>query len=177
MYFWCSQWSINGGLCFSFYRYLESCATSALKRKSESLSIVTSSSSSMSEEDKPATATHEDTVNTDGMSLFQPFLHPPKPLHSFLPSFSCRSCARGRWCSGQPGVCGFGHDGSGSGSAAYGPHDLDRSHERCVCHQSVQLQQHYSACAAARVGWVYTNTTTVTQKVLHIQADDSPEVL
>ncbi|XP_051768463.1 period circadian protein homolog 3 isoform X4 [Ctenopharyngodon idella] len=53
----------------SIIRYLESCATSALKRKSESLSIVTSSSSSMSEEDKPATAAHEDTVNTDEVAL------------------------------------------------------------------------------------------------------------
>ncbi|XP_016137958.1 period circadian protein homolog 3-like [Sinocyclocheilus grahami] len=49
----------------SIIRYLESCATSALKRKSESLSVATSSSSSMSEEDKPAAAAHEDTVNTD----------------------------------------------------------------------------------------------------------------
>uniref|UniRef100_A0A8C2IHC7 Period circadian clock 3 n=1 Tax=Cyprinus carpio TaxID=7962 RepID=A0A8C2IHC7_CYPCA len=40
----------------SIIRYLESCATSALKRKSESLSIATSSSSSMSEEDKPTAA-------------------------------------------------------------------------------------------------------------------------
>ncbi|XP_067288190.1 period circadian protein homolog 3 isoform X2 [Pseudorasbora parva] len=53
----------------SIIRYLESCATSALKRKSESLSIVTSSSSSMSEEDKPAATAHEDTVNTDEAAL------------------------------------------------------------------------------------------------------------
>ncbi|XP_043107840.1 period circadian protein homolog 3 isoform X2 [Puntigrus tetrazona] len=49
----------------SIIRYLESCATSALKRKSASLSIATSSSSSMSEEDKPAAVAHEDTVNAD----------------------------------------------------------------------------------------------------------------
>ncbi|XP_016429280.1 period circadian protein homolog 3-like [Sinocyclocheilus rhinocerous] len=53
----------------SIIRYLESCATSALKRKSESLSVATSSSSSMSEEDKPAAAAHEDTVNTDEAAL------------------------------------------------------------------------------------------------------------
>ncbi|XP_026130908.1 period circadian protein homolog 3-like isoform X1 [Carassius auratus] len=53
----------------SIIRYLESCATSALKRKSESLSIATSSSSSMSEEDKPAAAAHDDTVNTDEAAL------------------------------------------------------------------------------------------------------------
>uniref|UniRef100_A0A8C2IH90 Period circadian clock 3 n=1 Tax=Cyprinus carpio TaxID=7962 RepID=A0A8C2IH90_CYPCA len=52
----------------SIIRYLESCATSALKRKSESLSIATSSSSSMSEEDKPTAAAREDAVNTDGTS-------------------------------------------------------------------------------------------------------------
>ncbi|XP_077060186.1 period circadian protein homolog 3 isoform X3 [Siphateles boraxobius] len=50
-------------------RYLESCATSALKRKSESLSIFTSSSSSMSEEDKPEAAALEDTMNTDEAAL------------------------------------------------------------------------------------------------------------
>lgn len=53
----------------SIIRYLESCATSALKRKSESMSIATSSSSSMSEEDKPAAAAHEDTVNADKAAL------------------------------------------------------------------------------------------------------------
>ncbi|XP_059394263.1 period circadian protein homolog 3-like [Carassius carassius] len=53
----------------SIIRYLESCATSALKRKSKSLSIATSSSSSMSEEDKPAAAAHDDTVNTDEAAL------------------------------------------------------------------------------------------------------------
>uniref|UniRef100_A0A9J7YCK5 Period circadian clock 3 n=1 Tax=Cyprinus carpio carpio TaxID=630221 RepID=A0A9J7YCK5_CYPCA len=53
----------------SIIRYLESCATSALKRKSESLSIATSSSSSMSEEDKPTAAAHEDAVNTDEAAL------------------------------------------------------------------------------------------------------------
>uniref|UniRef100_A0A673M307 Period circadian protein homolog 2-like n=1 Tax=Sinocyclocheilus rhinocerous TaxID=307959 RepID=A0A673M307_9TELE len=47
----------------SIIRYLESCATSALKRKSDSLSIATSSSSSMSEEDKPTAAAHEDAVS------------------------------------------------------------------------------------------------------------------
>uniref|UniRef100_A0A671LNX2 PAS domain-containing protein n=1 Tax=Sinocyclocheilus anshuiensis TaxID=1608454 RepID=A0A671LNX2_9TELE len=52
----------------SIIRYLESCVTSALKRKSESLSIATSSSSSMSGEDKPTAAAHEDAVNTDGTS-------------------------------------------------------------------------------------------------------------
>lgn len=141
-------------MCFSFSRYLESCATSALKRKSESLSIFTSSSSSMSEEDKPEAATHEDTMNTDGTSPFQPFLYSPKALHSSLRSVSCR-----RWCSGQSGVCGISQDGSCSGSTAHWPHHLYRSHERCVCHQSVQLQQHHSACTAARVGWVNTDTT------------------
>uniref|UniRef100_A0A8C1XE32 Period circadian clock 3 n=1 Tax=Cyprinus carpio TaxID=7962 RepID=A0A8C1XE32_CYPCA len=50
----------------SIIRYLESCATSALKRKSESLSIATSSSSSMSEEDKPAAAAHEDEAALEG---------------------------------------------------------------------------------------------------------------
>lgn len=50
----------------SIIRYLESCATSALKRKCESLSITTSSSSSTSEEDKPAAAAHE---NTDEAAL------------------------------------------------------------------------------------------------------------
>ncbi len=93
MHFWyyhsfvCNQLSVyGGGLCFSFSRYLESCATSALKRKSESLSIATSSSSSMSEEDKPAAAAHEDTVNADSKtprSPFQAFLYPPKTLHRF----------------------------------------------------------------------------------------------
>uniref|UniRef100_A0A673MAA0 Period circadian protein homolog 2-like n=1 Tax=Sinocyclocheilus rhinocerous TaxID=307959 RepID=A0A673MAA0_9TELE len=53
----------------SIIRYLESCATSALKRKSDSLSIATSSSSSMSEEDKPTAAAHEDAVNTDEAAL------------------------------------------------------------------------------------------------------------
>lgn len=53
----------------SIIRYLESCATSALKRKSESLSIATSSSSSMSEEDKPTAAAHEDTMNADEAAL------------------------------------------------------------------------------------------------------------
>ncbi|KAK2874849.1 hypothetical protein Q8A67_022002 [Cirrhinus molitorella] len=52
----------------SIIRYLESCATSALKRKSASLSIATSSSSSMSEEDKP-TAAHEHAVNADEAAL------------------------------------------------------------------------------------------------------------
>lgn len=50
----------------SIIRYLESCATSALKRKCESLSITTSSSSSTSEEDKPTAAAHE---NTDEAAL------------------------------------------------------------------------------------------------------------
>nr|VAX54228.1 period circadian clock 3 [Squalius torgalensis]VAX54229.1 period circadian clock 3 [Squalius torgalensis] len=50
----------------SIIRYLESCATSALKRKSESLSIFTSSSSSVSEEDKPEAAAHD---NTDEAAL------------------------------------------------------------------------------------------------------------
>ncbi|KAK7119105.1 hypothetical protein R3I94_021073 [Phoxinus phoxinus] len=53
----------------SIIRYLESCATSALKRKSESLSIFTSSSSSMSEEDKPEAAAHKDNMNTDEAAL------------------------------------------------------------------------------------------------------------
>ncbi|XP_073682418.1 period circadian protein homolog 3 isoform X2 [Garra rufa] len=53
----------------SIIRYLESCATSALKRKSASLSIATSSSSSMSEEDKPAATAHEDSVNADEAAL------------------------------------------------------------------------------------------------------------
>ncbi|XP_056111259.1 period circadian protein homolog 3 isoform X1 [Rhinichthys klamathensis goyatoka] len=53
----------------SIIRYLESCATSALKRKSESLSIFTSSSSSMSEEEKPEAVAQEDTMNTDEAAL------------------------------------------------------------------------------------------------------------
>ncbi|KAG1950128.1 period circadian protein homolog 3 isoform X2 [Pimephales promelas] len=53
----------------SIIRYLESCATSAVKRKSESLSIFTSSSSSVSEEDKPEAAAHEETMNTDEAAL------------------------------------------------------------------------------------------------------------
>ncbi|XP_056590239.1 period circadian protein homolog 3 isoform X2 [Triplophysa dalaica] len=53
----------------SIIRYLESCTTSALKRKNESRSIATSSSSSMSEEDKPPATAHGDAANTDEAAL------------------------------------------------------------------------------------------------------------
>ncbi|XP_051531640.1 period circadian protein homolog 3-like isoform X2 [Myxocyprinus asiaticus] len=53
----------------SIIRYLESCKTSALKRKREYLSIATSSSSSMSEEDKPQANAHKDATNTEEAAL------------------------------------------------------------------------------------------------------------
>ncbi|KAA0707491.1 Period circadian protein -like protein 3 [Triplophysa tibetana] len=53
----------------SIIRYLESCTTSALKRKNVSRSIATSSSSSMSEEDKPPATAHGDAANTDEAAL------------------------------------------------------------------------------------------------------------
>ncbi|XP_072522660.1 period circadian protein homolog 3 [Salminus brasiliensis] len=52
----------------SIIRYLESCSGPALKRKSETLSIATSSSSSTSEEDKTP-ATPLDVANRDGPTL------------------------------------------------------------------------------------------------------------
>lgn len=51
---------------FTTCRYLESCSGPALKRKSESLSIATSSSSTTSEEDKTPAVQLEDGANADG---------------------------------------------------------------------------------------------------------------
>ncbi|XP_051956980.1 period circadian protein homolog 3 [Xyrauchen texanus] len=55
----------------SIIRYLESCTTSALKRKSECLSVSTSSSSSMIEEDKPRANAHENATNTDAETALE----------------------------------------------------------------------------------------------------------
>lgn len=55
---------------FAFCRYLESCTGSGLKRKSGSRSLVTSSSSSASEDDKPAGATDRAQASSDGIHLF-----------------------------------------------------------------------------------------------------------
>ncbi|XP_034170031.2 period circadian protein homolog 3 [Pangasianodon hypophthalmus] len=53
----------------SIIRYLESCSGPALKRKSESLSIATSSSSTTSEEDKTPAAPLEDRTNADEATM------------------------------------------------------------------------------------------------------------
>ncbi|KAF5901053.1 period circadian protein 3-like isoform X1, partial [Clarias magur] len=53
----------------SIIRYLESCSAPALKRKSESLSIATSSSSTASEEDKTPVAPLEDRSNANAATM------------------------------------------------------------------------------------------------------------
>ncbi|XP_047665858.1 period circadian protein homolog 3 isoform X3 [Tachysurus fulvidraco] len=53
----------------SIFRYLESCSGPAMKRKSESLSIATSSSSTTSEEDKTALSPPEDRTNAEDAAM------------------------------------------------------------------------------------------------------------
>lgn len=141
--------------CHCCLRYLESCTGPALKRKSNAHSFVTSSSSSStSEDDKPVGVAETAQTSSDGVNT-----HTHTHLHATnncvteaSALFQLYAILFPRSGAGQWGL-GGAHGGSGGRRSAHRHHPVNQSHERCLRHQPVFLQQHHRPRAAARIGY------------------------
>lgn len=104
---------------YMYFRYLDSCTGSALKRKSESHSLATSSSSSSTtEEDKPAGVTDTAQASSDGINTHRRTEHEfwsfgsnsaiffTKAAVTDLYLVSLSSCGVGQWGVSGPYSCG-----------------------------------------------------------------------